>query len=555
VARATASGGPAAGARALGTLLRNLLLGARDLALWPLEARVPREWVVLPLTRGLAEVPVAPSWLAALRPAPPTLLQAIEACERAARDPRVRGVLVRVGHAPLGWSQVSSLARALAELRAAGRTVVVYATAAGNAGAWLGSLADQFWMPPEGRLELVGVRVSSRYFRGTLDRLEIRSQVQSAGRYKSIGEQLTRERMSEPAREMLDAVVDGLYSSLVDGLAAGAAGDAETARRWVDEGPYRASEAHELGLVHALVYGDELASRLARLAGHEEEDAEAKPLGLAPYLRVSRPRLRWTPLATGPQRIAVVPLAGMLRRSSASPRGLVGLLRRLERDASVRAVVLRIDCPGGDALASDLLWRAVRKLVERKPVVASFGDVAASGGYYVGMAANEIVAEPTTLTGSIGVALAWVEIDSFLESLGVTSDAVERGRHAGIYDLARARSLEERQLLRRQVEQTYRTFVHKAAESRGLPEAELEQVAQGRVWTGAQAAERGLVDHLGGVGTAIERARALAGLAPDEGQVMALGLARSPLAQWLGSDPGELFGGSALLCPISIPLH
>jgi protease-4 len=535
-------------------LLRNLLGTLRDLVLLPFEWRVPRDWILVRLDRGLGETAALPPWLALLRRGPPTLPQVVECLDRAVRDPAVHGVLLQLGQGPLGWSKVSSLARGIAELRAAGKTVVAYATSTGNAGAWLGSLADLFWMAPEGRLDLLGVRVSSQFVRGALDHLKLRADVLHAGRYKFTGEQLTRDSMSEPAREMLDALVEGLYESLVAGLAAGAAGDEETARRWIDEGPYLAGEARDLGLVHELVYGDELTARLARLAGAAEAQPEAKLLPAAGYLRVSRPRFRWSPLATGPRLVALVPLVGVIRSGSASPRGLVGVLRRLEKSDAVSAVVLRVDCPGGDALASDLIWRAVGKLAEAKPVVASLGDTAASGGYYAAMAAHEILAEPTTLTGSIGVAMPWIEIDDFLERFGVRIDAVERGRHAGIYDVTRARSQEERALLRRQVERLYQAFVEKAARARGLEPAALERVAQGRVWTGEQAAERGLVDALGGVGLALERARALAGLRPDEGEVVHVAPVPQGLLQRLGPEPPDLLA-RALWCPIEIPLR
>jgi protease-4 len=485
------------------------------------------------------------------------VLQVVECLRRAARDPAVRGVVLRVGRAPLGWSKVSSLARAIAEMRSVGKTVVVYATATGNAGAWLGAVADRFWMAPEGRLDLIGVRVTNQFVRGALDSLEIRSEVLHAGRYKSFGEQITRDSMSEPARQMLDAVVESLYSSLVHGLASGAAEDAETARRWIDGGPYLAAEARDLGLVHDLAYVDEIRARLARLSDAGDSDREVRLASVPAYLRVSRRRFRWSPLGSGPRLIALVPLVGVIRSGSASPRGVVGALRRLRESDAVRAVVLRIESPGGDSLASDMIWRAVARLAEVKPVVASLGDVAASGGYYVAMAANEIVSEPTTLTGSIGVAMPWVEIDAFLERFGVRVDAIERGRHAGIYHVARARSAEERALLKRQVERIYRTFVEKAARGRGLETDEVERVAQGRVWrvwTGVQAEERGLVDALGGVGLALERARALAGLGPDEGEVVQFASSAPSLAQVLGPEPFDLAAGK-LLCPVQIPLR
>jgi protease-4 len=228
-------------------------------------------------------------------------------------------------------------------------------------------------------------------------------------------------------------------------------------------------------------------------------------------------------------------------------------------------VVLRIDSPGGEPGAADSIWRAVKQLREKKPVVASMGDSAASGGYYAAMAANTIVAEPTTLTGSIGVVLASVELERTLAAIGVHFDGVQRGRNAGIFHATRMRSAEERAVLQRHVELIYRDFVDKAAAGRGLAPDELEELAQGRVWTGAAAEKRRLVDELGSVHTAIERARALAGLAPGEGEPVYLAPTGMGLRRWLpdadrearleaGAD-SELdaplpFPGALLWCPV-----
>ncbi len=476
-------------------------------------------------------------------------------------------MLLRVGQAPLGWSRVSALVRALGDLRAAGKLCVVYAERTGNAGAWLGAVADHFWMTPEGHLDLLGVRIDTPFFRELLDRLHIRPEVVHAGRYKAVGEMLERAGMSDDAREALEGVVDDLYGELVAGLARGRAVDEAEARRWVDEGPYLAGEALEAGIVDALVYGDEIPARLAALSADpaaegDGEPVEARLLPDSAYLRLSRPRFALEPLLEGRPQIAVIPVQGLLRSPDHSARPCVALLRRAAELPGVRAVVLRINSPGGDPLTSDLIWRAVGKLREVKPVVASLGDAAASGGYYVAMAANEIIAEPTTLTGSIGVVLAGLSFDELLDTVGVSFEGVGRGRHAAIYDPFRRRSDEERALLERQVRQLYRAFVQKAADGRSREVSELEEVAEGRVWTGAQALEHGLVDALGGPGLALERARALAGLAPDVGEPVVLGPPHPVLQRLRGGEPMygagaslDLLRGPQLWCPIEIPLR
>ena len=548
-------------------LLRNTGIALRDALAAPFARRVPREWVVVRLDRGLAELPGSSAWLDAWRPGPRPFTAVLEALERAGGDPRVHGVLIRVGQSPLGWARVSGLVRALGRLREQGKRSVVYAESTGNAGAWLGAAADGFWMTPEGRLDLLGVRVENAFVRGALDHLRIRPDVIHAGRYKTAGEIVERASMSPEAREALEPVVDELYGELVRGLAQGRADSEEQARRWIDEGPYLASEAHELGLVDELVYGDELAERLARLGASDgapsapDGEREARLVPDALYLRVSRPHFALEPLREGRVEIAVVGVEGLIRSAERSARPLVALLRRLAKMPTVRAVIVRINSPGGDPLASDLIWRAVCKLGEDKPVVASLGDTAASGGYYVAMAAHEIVAEPTTLTGSIGVVLIGLQFEETLERLGIQFDGVKRGRHAGIYDPYRARSAEERAVLERQVDQLYRAFLEKAAAGRGRSVGEIETVAAGRVWTGTQARDHGLVDHLGGLEMALERARSLAGLPADAGQPVFV----APRATWLqrlrGQEPIagpaalDLLQGIRLLCPLRIPLR
>lgn len=547
-------------AQLAGRTLANLAGFVRDAAVAPFAYRISREWLALRLDLGVAEAPRR-SWLwrTSVLPAPGPLANVLEALRLAAGDARVRGVFVRVGRGPIGWAQVASLARALTRVRESGRKLVVYAEATGNAGAWLGGLADHFWMAPAGRLDLLGIRVESIFLRGALDRLRIRPEVLSAGRYKSLGEMLDRDSMSPEAREALEAIVDDFYAALVDGLAAGKAGDVDRAGRWIDGGPYLAAEALEQGIVDDLVYGDEIPTRLAELGGAPvpragQEFPKAQPIGEAAYLRLARRRFVWTPISQGPAQIAVVPVLGLIRPGAGSPRGVVGTLRRLERSDSVRAVVLRVDSPGGDPLASDLIWRATRKLAERKPVVASLGNRAASGGYYIAMGANEIVAEEATLTGSIGVVLAGLAFEELLAGVGVSSESIQRGKHAGIYSTMAPRSEEERGVLQRHVDGLYERFAGNAADSRNLSRSDLEEVAEGRVWSGRRASQNKLVDLLGGLELALERAETLAGLERGEGVPLYCAPQGAGFARLLPSQPLDRVAGAQLWCPIRVEL-
>jgi len=522
--------------RPLARLLRNLGGCARDLVVAAVASRTPREWVVLRLDRGVTETDTPRRWIGSWMPGPSALPLILEALERIEDDSEVRGVLLRVGTAPIGWAKAASLARALERVRGRGKRLVVYSTNGGNAAAWLGALADRFWMAPQARLDLIGVRLESPFVRGILDRFGVRPFVLQAGRYKGVGEILERTAMSEDSREALGQVADDLYGALVGALIRRAGSEAK-AHAWVDGGPYLAAQALEAGIIDALVYPDELRRRVDALTATavppdsastpksepltdvDLDDGETRSTMLPPetYLRLARPRFRWPAIWRSHPQIVVVPILGGIDNEQG--RRVGGWLTDLRSSEDVAAVVLRIDSPGGDPAASDLIWHAVGRLRERKPVVASMGDTAASGGYYAAMAANVILAEPTTLTGSIGVVMAGVEVEAALAELGVRFDGVQRGEHAGIWSLARERSDEERALLRRQVDLLYEEFVAKAAAGRRMEPAQLEALAQGRVWSGAAALACGLVDELGGVGDAVARARVLAGLEAEEGEV------------------------------------
>ena len=283
-------------------LLRNVGGLLRDVLLFPIERRIPREWLLVRLDRGLADVPGPSPWLDEWLHRPRALPDVLESLTRAARDPVLRGVLIRVGRAGVGWSKLAAIERALRALKDAGKILVVYTDSTGNAGAWLGALADHFWVAPEGRIDLIGVRAESPYVQRALEHLRIKPDVLQAGRYKSLGESLTRDSMSAEAREALEAVVDHLYGTLCEALASGKAGSVETAREWIDRGPYLAREAREIGLVDDLVYGDEVPKRLTAVAEKrsDPEDREARLVGEPAYTRVVRRKFQWRSLFAPP---------------------------------------------------------------------------------------------------------------------------------------------------------------------------------------------------------------------------------------------------------------
>ncbi|MBW2233825.1 MAG: signal peptide peptidase SppA [Deltaproteobacteria bacterium] len=458
------------------------------------------------------------------REAPLSLLDVLEILEAAAQDPQVDGVLLRLDGAPHGWAKVLSLRRAVERVREAGKPVAAWGERLGAEDLLLGSAATRLWLPPSGSVALVGLRAESVFVRGLLARLGVEADVVRVGGYKAAGEMLVRDSLSPEAREQTEALLDDLYGELVDGIARGRGLDPQAVRERIDAGPYTAPAAAEAGLIDGCLYPDELEEALERLASPPPEDRPG-PRRVrvvdAPFYGALRARdAGWRPLVGDLPKVAYVVATGAIHRgrgfSGIGSDGLRGLLEKLARDPAVRGVVLRITSPGGDGLASDLLWRAVRVARRDKPVVVSMGDVAASGGYYVAAAADAVLAEAGTLTGSIGVVGGKLHAEELLERIGVTTEAVERGSRAGLLAATRGFTPDERALVRREMEALYTTFLDRVAEGRAMSRRSVEKLAGGRVWSGLRARELGLIDALGGPLEALAETRRRAGIGEDE---------------------------------------
>jgi protease-4 len=368
-------------------------------------------------------------------------------------------------------------------------------------------------------MNLTGLRAEVLFLKGALERARIEPEFLRLGEYKSAIEPFTRTSLSPEARDALDAILDDLYEQLVTGIAEGRRIAPETVRTLIDKGPYRASEAKKAGLLDEVLYEDELESKLGEFVYGNDVKPTVVEAGV--YLRRARRRAP-PPGAQFPfPRIALIPAEGLIRvgktRRSQLGRSVaagtfVDALRRARDDDRISAIVLRVNSPGGSGLASDLIWREVRLARRKKPVVVSMGDVAASGGYYLSMPANWIVAEPGTLTGSIGVIAGKFNFRGLYEFLGLAKETIDRGARAGAQSDYRPFTKEERLKLQLELQAFYDDFVEKAAEGRKLEKAALETVARGRVWTGKQALAHALVDQLGGIVEAIEAAKRFAGI-------------------------------------------
>jgi protease IV len=508
--------------RVAGRLGANLARGVRRLLA---RAALPREkgaWLLVRLAPPLDE------------PAPPrlpfgsetslTLLELLEAMQRAAADPQIDGVLLRFSGVQLGFAKALTLRRAVEHLRAAGKPVAVWAERLDAQEFLVASAASRIWLAPVGELFLVGLRLDGLYLGGLLEKLDVKPEVVRIGTHKSAAEHLTRQSMSQEEREQLGALLDDLFEELIAKIAAGRGLEPGAVRGLIDRGPFRAAAAAEAGLSDGCLYPDEIPSALEQLTPIPPADRpgprRARLIEAPLYHALRGADAGWRPLFRGLPRIAYVALRGAIHRGSGT-RGIASdrvrrLLEALARDGAIRGVVLRIESPGGDGVASDLLWRAVSQLAREKPVVASMGDVAASGGYYLASAADAVFAEAGTLTGSIGVVGGKPNLEGLYRRIGVSRDAVERGARAGMLSEVRGFTPGERAAVREDMAALYSTFVARVAEGRGLSTEAVEKVAQGRVWSGARAHALGLVDALGGPLEALREARRRAGLREGE---------------------------------------
>lgn len=480
-------------------------------------------WVRLELDGPLPSRPVLRRSLF-VGPAPLSLAELSVLAQALGRDPRLRGVLIVLRQVPAGWARLESLRDIVAGLGAAGKHVAVHMSGGDLARLGVASAAKHVFVDESAPLMIHGLAAEVTFWGGTLEKIGVRAELSQRGAYKSFAETYTRKDMSPAHREAAEAILAEAVAKIGAWISRGRGVDAEGADRLVTGGPYPPAVAKAIGLVDDVAYLDEVPARWrARLPA---ADAATLP-DEVPSVRAwqaSRPRpLRGVFGLGRPRRpVAVLSLHGAIVDGDGGGlgRGLlaagpaVRALEHLREDRRIRAVVLHVDSRGGSAPASDLMWHAAQRLGQKKPVVAYFDDVAASGGYYLACGAAGIVARSGTLTGSIGVVSGKFSAEALATRLGVHVEVLAHGEAAAMHSPWRPFSLEARRRLEAEIDAMYQQFVHKVASGRKRSEAAIDAVAQGRVWTGAAAVAHGLVDRVGGVDEAVAWARELAGLGP-----------------------------------------
>ena len=465
--------------------------------------------------------------------APESLRSLVSRMDRAGRDKQVAAVALLYNGPVVGSAQLEELVSAVDRLRETGKPVYLLAESMGTGGYVLASHCSHLSVVPGGELALVGLATESPYIRGLLDWLGVEPDFLTCGDFKSAGEMYMREGPSRNAAAMGDRLLDSQYRTYVDLIASGRNVDRKQVRHWIDQGPYTASRARAAGLIDAVEHRREFYDRMRRAHGQtsrlltryglppRQQVDLSSPLGLIQF---------FSKLLQGPGRvvnrgdtIAMVYLEGTIVGGSmpisptggaaASSETLRKTLAVVERDKAIKAVVLRIDSPGGSALASEVILDAIRKVQANKPVIVSMGNVAASGGYYVASYADEILAQPTTITGSIGVVGGKFATTGLWDKLGIKWASRSRGANATLNGTARVFTDDQRDRVQEQMDEIYGTFKRHVVDGRGKKlKKPIEQIAGGRVYTGRQALELGLVDRMGGQVDAIAAAAKRAGI-------------------------------------------
>lgn len=464
---------------------------------------------------------------------PESLKKYVDTLRRARLDDDVQKVVLRIGPNTLGMATAQELREAIAELQKRNKKVTAVLEDDGQASYLVATAADELVMPPSADLMLHGVSADSYFLRNLLSKLGVTVQIIHIGQYKSYGETFTQDDFTTPARQNMNEIVDSIYGQVTGMIADSRHITREQADAAINAGPIPADKAKELKLIDRVAYADEVLDGLKKDWDLVESDdykesgsSSSSDISLLSLLSMMNKSDSDDSDSKFPK-VAVLYAVGAISLGSNGGAGIgsdseiasedfIETLDKIKDDDKVKAVILRVNSPGGSAFASDLIWKKIEEVKKKKPVVASMGDVAASGGYYISMGANKIVAQPGTVTGSIGVVGGKPNLKGLYEKLGVSKTSISKGRYASLFSETSDFSAEEASAIQGMMKHTYDDFVNKAAKGRNKTYDNIHEVAQGRVWTGEEAKKVGLVDELGGLDTAVVATKGLIGLKPDD---------------------------------------
>jgi protease-4 len=443
--------------------------------------------------------------------------------KKAKVDKRISAILLEIDGSGAGWAKAEEIRDAIADFRASGKPVYAYLEYGMNKEYYIATACDKIYVAPPGELFINGLAADVMFFRGSLDKLGVYPDIYQIGKYKSAGDMFTQKSMTDAHKQYVNEFLDDLFGRYLEATAKARGKSVDEMKALIDNAPYNAKSAKEAGLIDGASYRDEVNQELKNRLGYK--DSQELPLvKAAAYRQVEAESFG---LNTG-ESIAVIYASGDIGsgKSENSPSGdqsigsdtLAKAVKDAAADPAIKAIVIRVDSPGGSGLASDIIWHAVDQARQKKPVVISMSDVAASGGYYIAASANKIVAEPSTITGSIGVVAGKPVVKGLYDWLGITNEYVMRGKNAGMFRETEKFSDDERAKFEGWIKATYyEDFIPKVAKGRNKSADYIDSIGQGRVWTGAQGKKNGLVDEYGGLDRAIEVAKDLAKIPAEKG--------------------------------------
>ena len=503
----------------IGVLCLVLLIGAVAVGVWfadefRTEEPLPNR-IVLQLDFGgpIDESPLLPELAGLLdADAPLSMIDYVDALDRAAADDRVTGLFADLSTLSLGLAQAQELRAAVFRFRSAGKTAIAFADSfesGENGPYYLASAFDRIWLQPSGLLGLTGLQLEFPFAAGLLDRLGLRAEFEKRYEYKGAASAVTERHMPEPVRENMTRVAESLFGQVISGIATARRLGGGSVQAVIDRGPLLAAESVSNGLIDSLGYREQARAML-----------EGESVGTGRYLAsAGRPYDDGTRIALVHLDGAIVrgDSQGLLDRDNAASGPIVAALDEVRADPDVKAMILRVSSPGGSYVASDTIRHAVERVRESgRPVIVSFADVAASGGYFAALGADHIIAHPGTLTGSIGTLGGKVSAEQLLRDWDINIGRISIGANAGMFSPTEPFTDGQRDRLRRLLDAVYADFTARVAEARRLSRDEIDALARGRVWTGEDARRVGLVDAVGGYAEAMQLARNAAGIAPDE---------------------------------------
>ncbi|MCX7410736.1 MAG: signal peptide peptidase SppA [Planctomycetales bacterium] len=466
-----------------------------------------------------------------------TLGTALQRLDKAARDESLDAIILHISDPSIGWAKLNELRVGIQKVRAKGRKVYAWMESADTKGYLIAAACDQIVLPESGMLMLPGLRAEVSFYKNLFDKLSIEPQMLRVGEFKSAAEPYSRSEMSPAFREEMEAILDDYYRQIVETISAGRKLTPDQVKAIIDTGLHTAADAKKLGLIdvvgyedaiESLIKGDDKTAEVKITKGYGKKKIDTDFSGFTGMAKMMNMMMGVEPTTrkSTASKIAVISATGAIMSGASSTDSFFGeqtmgsttmikAIRQARDDSTVKAVVLRVDSPGGSALASDLMWHELEALDGKKPFIVSMGDTAASGGYYIAMGADRIFAEPGTLTGSIGVVGGKIAFEKFYEKIGITTSVVMRGKNSGVLSPTTAFTETERTAMQKMLNDIYAQFTTKAATGRKMDVEKLEKMARGRVYTGSQALQLGLVDELGTLGDAIAFAKKSAGIDPD----------------------------------------